>query len=85
MHNISVKHGGQYFGFRNLFRVYLEEILLRKNNVGLFVHLNWTKLIIRHHIVDSQSSPPAPGHGEHASELPPAGSMTWMQRLGSGI
>jgi hypothetical protein len=35
----------------------------------------------RHHIVDRQSSPPAPGHGEHASESNPTAPMTWMQRL----
>ncbi len=85
MHNIAVKHGGQHFGFGNLFRVYLEEISVQKKNVGLFAHLNWATLIIRHHIVDSQSCPPAPGHGEHTSESLPTAPMTWMQRLGSGI
>jgi hypothetical protein len=35
----------------------------------------------RHLIVDSQSSPPALGHGEQASESLPTAPMTWMQRL----
>ncbi len=34
----------------------------------------------RHLIVDNQSSPPAPGHGEQASESLPTALMTWMQR-----
>jgi hypothetical protein len=35
----------------------------------------------RRHIVDSQSSQPAPEHGEDASESNPTAPMTWMQRL----
>jgi hypothetical protein len=40
---------------------------------------------VRQHPVDfSQSSPPAPGHGEQASESLPTAPMTWMQRATPG-